>query len=66
MYIQSILLFTMKRATLTIRVLSDIYICLIKQNQSGKMLFFKFFFFLYPSSLDTIFISRVYRYHNVI
>lgn len=45
MYIQSILLFTMKRATLTIRVLSDIYICLIKQNQSGKMLFFKFFFF---------------------
>lgn len=65
MYIQSILLFTMKRATLTIRVLSDIYICLIKQNQSGKMLFFKFFF-LYPSSLDTIFISRVYRYHNVI
>lgn len=64
MYIQSILLFTMKRATLIQYVFPDIYICLIKQNQSGKMLFFKFFF--YPSSLDTIFISRVYRYRNVI
>lgn len=44
MYIQSILLFTMKRATLIQYVFPDIYICLIKQNQSGKMLFFKFFF----------------------